>query len=87
MSKRTHNSWRRGGGKGIAFLNATLSSDSNDCIKWPFYRMKNGYGQVGLHTGMALAHRKMCEMAHGRPQGGQQAAHSQIKRRASWRHI
>lgn len=66
MSKRTHNSSRRGGGKGITFLNATLLSDSDDCIEWPFYRMKNGYGQVCLHTGMALAHRKMCEMAHSR---------------------
>lgn len=76
MSKRTHNSWRRGGGKGITFLNAALSSDTEDCIEWPFYRMKNGYGQVALHTGMALAHRKMCEMAHGLASKGQQAAHS-----------
>ncbi len=77
MSKRTPGlPHRRGGGKGITFLNATLLSDSDDCIEWPFYRMKNGYGQVGLHTGMALAHRKMCEMAHGRPHDGQQAAHS-----------
>lgn len=29
MSKRTHNSSRRGGGKGITFLNATLLSDSD----------------------------------------------------------
>ena len=43
MSKRTPGlPQRRGGGKGIAFLNATLLSDSDDCIEWPFYRMKNG---------------------------------------------
>ena len=41
MSKRTHNSSRRGGGKGIAFLNATLSSDSNDHFEVPHKTVGN----------------------------------------------
>lgn len=33
---------RRGYGKGISLLSAKLSSETDDCIEWPFYRMKNG---------------------------------------------
>jgi hypothetical protein len=61
-------------GKGLDFLASALKQETDDCIEWPYYRMKNGYGQVGTNTNMKLAHRYLCEMAHG--PGGPQAAHS-----------
>lgn len=57
----------RGKGKGLQFLEEAISSDSQDCIIWPFYKMKNGYGQVGTHDGMSLAHRYVCTRFHGNP--------------------
>nr|DAH75468.1 MAG TPA: endonuclease [Caudoviricetes sp.] len=61
MGKRSN----RGNGKGLTFVAYALAADVDECILWPFYRMRNGYGQVGTHCGMALAHRYVCELAHG----------------------
>lgn len=67
---------RRGRGKGIRFLKKCAESQTDACIFWPFYTMKNGYGQVGLHSGMELAHRQVCFMVHGQPPADKpQAAH------------
>jgi hypothetical protein len=67
----------RGSGKGLRFLELAVTSATDDCIPWPFYCMANGYGQVGDHGGMRLAHRVLCEMAHGPALfDGAQAAHS-----------
>lgn len=67
----------RGKGKGIQFIQGAIATSTDDCITWPFYRMANGYGQVGDHQGMRLAHRVACEAAHGpSPFVGAQAAHS-----------
>ena len=66
----------RGSGKGLKFCQAALLSNTDQCIEWPFYRMKNGYAQVGLHSGMMLAHRWVCLNAHGEPPFDRaQAAH------------
>lgn len=65
-----------GSGKGLQFIRQAIQSNADECIMWPFYRMKNGYGQVGTHVGMSLAHRIVCELTHGDPQfDGAQAAH------------
>lgn len=65
-----------GSGKGLAFVNAALESETDECIVWPYYRMKNGYGHLGTHTGMVLAHRYVCEKAYGpAPEDKPQAAH------------
>ncbi len=67
----------RGAGRGITFLNAALKNDTDDCIEWPFFKMKNGYGNIGLFDGTHLAHRHMCLMAYGDPGfDGAQAVHS-----------
>jgi HNH endonuclease len=67
----------RGTGKGLVFLRAALATDCDDCIDWPYYRMKNGYGQVGRYDGGMLAHRHQCMEAHGAPpSSGHQAIHS-----------
>ena len=53
------------------------NSNHGACIDWPFYRMKDGYGQVSLHTGTALAHRHQCIEVHGEPPTPEsQATHS-----------
>lgn len=66
----------RGRGKGLAVVAEALASDTDDCIEWPMYRMRNGYGQIGLYAGMALAHRYVCEQAHGpQPPDKPHAAH------------
>lgn len=66
----------RGGGKTHVFLRAALRSATDDCILWPYYTMKEGYGQASTHKGSCLAHRLMCEMAHGpAPNATAQATH------------
>jgi hypothetical protein len=86
------NQKNRGKGKGMMFILHAHSMDTNECINWPFYLMKNGYGQVGTTFGMMLAHRYSCMLAHGDPPRDKpQAAHSCgnksciNKRHLSWR--
>lgn len=70
------NEVNRGNGRGIQFLRQAALSEGDECINWPFYRMKNGYGQVGTHSGMTLAHRYVCELVHGlQPENKPQALH------------
>lgn len=59
------------------WLEAHVAHDGDDCLIWPFYRMRNGYGQV-VHNGRrAVASRAMCELAHGAPPSiDMEAAHS-----------
>ncbi len=67
---------RIGSGKGLKFIQEAILSSTDECIMWPFYRMKNGYGQVGTSAGMRLAHRLVCELSKGKPTfDGAQAAH------------
>ncbi len=62
--------------RGIKFLELALLNDTGECIIWPFYIMKEGYGQVGTASGMVLAHRYVCERTHGpAPVDKPQAAH------------
>lgn len=80
----------RGTGKGVAFLAWALDHETDECIEWPFYIMREGYGQVGTHEGMELAHRYVCKRAHGdQPFEGAQAAHWKCgnKRCVNKRHI
>lgn len=60
-------SGRRGRGKHLRFIKALLAYDTDECVLWPFYIMKEGYGQVGTYRGMFLAHRLVCAFAHGHP--------------------
>lgn len=67
--------------KSITFLKSLLGTDKHDCIIWPFSRYSNGYGHIGFRVGgvhqNVIAHRVMCELAHGQPPTPKhQAAHS-----------
>lgn len=50
------------------FLRSTIIAGADGCVFWPFGRDKFGYGRasdVGFSS--RLAHRIVCEMAHGAP--------------------
>lgn len=68
---------KKGMGRGIKFIIAASKMETDECIIWPMYVMKNGYGQVGTDEGMKLSHRYSCELNHGKPPDDKpQAAHS-----------
>lgn len=68
----------KGRGKGIEFLRSLIGHKGDDCIPWPMARNPNGRGYVGFNGGHPkLAHRVMCELAHGpAPEGKPEAAHT-----------
>ncbi len=71
------NAKNRGNGRGLRFAREALASNTDECIVWPFYKMSKGYGHLGTHEGMCLAHRYVCIQAHGEPPLDKpQAAHS-----------
>lgn len=58
---------KRGRGKHLRFIKKTLAESTDKCVLWPFYVMKEGYGQAATYRGVCLAHRLMCMFAHGHP--------------------
>jgi hypothetical protein len=49
----------------------------DDCLTWPFSRTKAGYCKISIGRQEILAHRYVCELAHGAPPTTKhQAAHS-----------
>lgn len=77
--KAHHARWKRHGdpqGKGyftprgepLAFLHKSLETATPDeCILWPYTKVGLGYGRVHVEGAMQLAHRVVCEIAHGAP--------------------
>lgn len=54
-----------------------LPYEGDDCIEWPFFRMKSGYGQVTYKKRRTLVHRLVCEISNGpAPTGKEDAAHT-----------
>lgn len=82
--------WRRhgsplAGGKPIKtargepqkFLERAITSDTEECIEWPYVRAANGYGQLMLGDKMHNVHRVICVRVHGNaPATGYHAAHN-----------
>lgn len=65
----------KGNGKGIAFLRAHVAYQGDDCLPWPFCRIR-GYGSVSVNGTIFKAHRLMCEMFRGQaPTEDHEAAH------------
>ena len=63
-------------GKLLPFLEASLSYDGDDCLRWPF-SLANGRGQAFVDGERHGAARAMCIMAHGEPPTPEhQSAHS-----------
>lgn len=50
------------------FIERALTLETDDCIEWPFKRQKDGYPHIKIRgEGTKLAHRIVCERAHGKP--------------------
>ena len=51
--------------------------EGDDCLIWPFCRIKNGYAYIKAEGMMRPAHRVVCEIVHGQaPSTNHEAAHS-----------
>lgn len=63
-------------GETVEWLRASLTIETDDCVKWPFSTTV-GYGQTWWNGRPALATRVICELKHGpAPTPKHQAAHS-----------
>lgn len=59
------------------FLKRAASHSGEDCLIWPYRRLRSGYGRFSRGGGDQYAHRDVCERVHGKPQfAGAHAAHS-----------
>lgn len=58
---------RTADGQLLAFVALAISATTRECIIWPPIRHRNAYLQIKLNGCVTVAHRYVCEMAHGRP--------------------
>jgi len=63
-------------GAPLAFVHQHVDYDGEGCLLWPFAWSGPGYGAIRKGNKRIAAHRLMCELAHGKPPKGAQAAHS-----------
>ena len=64
-------------GAALAWIVSHASHDGDECLPWPFKRIRSGYGVITVDGFTTTAHRKMCVEAHGPPDSPDlQAAHS-----------
>lgn len=78
-------------GKLWTYLIGSLSAETDDCVVWPFWRDRKGYGLIEVGGRKFRAHRIACVKAHGQPPTPKhQAAHSCGKGHLgciNWRHL
>lgn len=67
---------KAGNGAALRWMDENKTYCGNDCLEWPFALGKGGYGNVWDGRNYTNAHRLMCAMAYGEPEGEMQAAHS-----------
>jgi hypothetical protein len=59
------------------FLNQAATHKGDECLLWPFRRDRFGYGAVRHQGHKTVAHRVICEEAHGpQPSAGHEVAHT-----------
>lgn len=64
-------------GKPIEFLLSIVNNDSDECIYWPYAKMKNGYGAIWYGGKTSYAHRVVLELKKGKaPKGKNEACHN-----------
>lgn len=78
MRLRRHGTTDDKHGKAFLFLkNEALLWCSSECLIWKFAKANYGYGEVWIGGRKRLAHRVLCELAHGAaPEGKNDVAHS-----------
>ena len=54
-------------GEAIAFLQAAMSSETDECVIWPFARDSAGYGKVRIDGKTRTVSREVCIAIHGEP--------------------
>lgn len=58
----------KGKGRGYLWLRAHMNYAGDNCLIWPYSRLKiEGYGYLGHNGEIYRAHRLMCIMVHGEP--------------------
>lgn len=62
--------------KTMPWLLDALAQETDSCILWPFSVQSCGYGDFRDIDEHLLAHRWICQQAHGEPPHGHDAAHS-----------
>jgi hypothetical protein len=68
---------RAGAGEARAWVAAALASDTDECLLWPFAKLRNGYGQFNSNGHSVRLHRHICILVHGEPPSPKhEAAHS-----------
>lgn len=64
-------------GKWRSFIDSALVQETDQCILWPFSRLRGGYGKVVINDKTNLVSRIVCEKVYGPPPSQtHQAAHS-----------
>ena len=58
------------------WLEASLESETDECIEWPFSTNGNGYGHLRIDGPKKLAHRWVLVQATGHDKVGMDAAHA-----------
>lgn len=54
-------------GEPLKFLLESLSTDTDDCIHWPYAKVPSGVGRLLYNGKLSIASRVVCELAHGKP--------------------
>ena len=58
-------------------VDVALPNQGDDCLTWPFTRIRTGYGRIGRGGKNHYAHRYICQLVHGEPpEPNYHAAHS-----------
>lgn len=60
-------SWNKGRTDVLDWLKARVNYAGDDCLKWPFGKNWNGYGNLVYEGKNWKANRVMCLLAHGKP--------------------
>lgn len=51
--------------KGAEFVKYALSTDTDECILWPYAKVSGGYGITTIDGKSVTTHRYVCEQRHG----------------------
>ena len=57
----------KGRGKAIRWIYDHMNFAGDECLYWPFSRVRNGYGHLGFCGKQQYAHRIMCQLVNGPP--------------------